>query len=255
MTSKANLPAMAIIGASVSQFLNVFKGVFIYFWPFLILYLLKDYFVISSKTVGLQNATVISLILSVVLFFCLVAVQICWYEKVITKQNFKYSFDKRSFVTLGYSLVISLFLVIGIVALTMFFGFTSKSGFLSSGFAITLTILGGLFLLSLLVRFCLIFPAIAVNNNKTRIKRSWELTKGYHIKLFFMTFGFIFIIAIPGGISNMVLTKTGLDSTFMFLLIMFFFNTFSLISTLLVTEMVGRLFVFFHVPEKIKEYL
>ena len=59
MTNKANLPAMAIIGASFSQIPNVFKGVFLYFWPFLLIYFLKDYFLISSIKNGVSNAGLI----------------------------------------------------------------------------------------------------------------------------------------------------------------------------------------------------
>ena len=131
----------------------------------------------------------------------------------------------------------------------------SKSGNLSSDFAITLTILGYLLCFSLAFRFILIFPAIAVNNPNTRIKRSWELTSGYHIKLFFFLIGFVILISIPGGIANFVMQKIGINSTFNFLVIMFFLNTLSLASILMITEMVSRLFVFFHVPDKINDYL
>ena len=110
MTDKANLPAMAIIGASFSQIPNVFKGVFLYFWPFLLMYFLKDYFLISSQSVGLGNIEWITTIASILIFLGIIAVQICWYQKVITKQDFKYSFDKRSFVTIGYSLLYGLFI-------------------------------------------------------------------------------------------------------------------------------------------------
>ncbi len=255
MTDKANLPAMAIIGASFSQIPNVFKGVFLYFWPFLLMYFLKDYFLISSQSVGLGNIEWITTIASILIFLGIIAVQICWYQKVITKQDFKYSFDKRSFVTIGYSLLYGLFIGVSILVFTMIFAFMSKEGIFSSGFAITLTILAIIFSLSLAFRFILIFPAIAVNNDKTRLKRSWELTSGYHMKLFFMMIGFTILTSIPAGIANSLLVTFGSDSVLSFLLIMFALNTLSLVSMLLIAEMVGRLFVFFHVPDKINEYL
>ena len=255
MTSKANLPAMAIIGASFSQLPNIFKGVFFYFWPFLLLYLLKDYFLISSMKGELGSVIWIPTILTILIILGIIALQVCWYQKVITKQAFKYSFDKRSFVTLGYSLLYGLFIGLSILALVMIFGFMSKADHFSTQFSITLTILGSLFCLSLAFRFILVFPAIAVNNSKTRIKRSWELTSGYHMKLFFMMIGFAILVSIPGGITNIVMQKFGIDSTFNFLIIMFVLNTLSLISILMITEMVSRLFVFFHVPDKIRDYL
>ena len=101
----------------------------------------------------------------------------------------------------------------------------------------------------------IIFPAIAVNNQKTRLKRSWELTKGYHIKLFFMMIGFVILVSIPSVLVEFLSRTMGIDSVVKFLITMFFLNTLSLVSLLLISEMVGRLFVFFHVPEKIKDYL
>jgi len=255
MTDNSNLPAMAIIGASFSQLPNVFKGVFLYFWPFLLMYFLKDYFLISSQSVGLGNTGWITSLISILIFLGIIAVQICWYQKVITKQDFKYSFDKRSFVTIGYSILYGLFIGIIFSLFTTIFAFMSKEGYFSSGFAITLTILSFIFCLSLAFRFILIFPAIAVNNTNTRLKRSWELTKGYHMKLFFMMIGFTILISIPPGIANTLLINFGSTSTLSFLSIMFILNTLSLISLLLIAEMVGRLFVFFHVPNKINEYL
>ena len=255
MTNKPNLPAMAIIGASFSQLPNIFKGVFLYFWPFLLIYFLKDYYLISSIKNGLGQVGPIISLLTIVIILCVSALQVCWYEKVITKQEFKYSFDKRIFVTLGYSLLYFLVLALAITGLTLLFGAMSKSGNLSSDFAITLTILGFIICFSLAFRFILIFPAIAVKNPNTRLKRSWELTSGYHIKLFFMIIGFVFLVSIPGGIASFVMQKIGISSTSGFLIIMFFLNTLSLISILMITEMVSRLFVFFHVPEKLNDYL
>ena len=255
MTNKANLPAMAIIGASFSQLPNIFKGVFLYFWPFLLMFFLKDYYLISSIKNGLGQVGLIVTLLTIIITLCIAALQVCWYQKVITKEEFKYSFDKRIFVTLGYSFLYILFIGLSITGLTILLGSMSKSGNLSSDFAITLTILGYLLCFSLAFRFILIFPAIAVNNPNTRIKRSWELTSGYHIKLFFMIIGFVILISIPGGIANFVMQKIGINSTFNFLVIMFFLNTLSLASILMITEMVSRLFVFFHVPDKINDYL
>ena len=255
MTNKANLPAMAIIGASFSQIPNVFKGVFLYFWPFLLIYFLKDYFLISSIKNGVSNAGLIVGLLTILITLCIIALQVCWYQKVITKQDFKYSFDKRSFVTIGYSLLYILFLGISGVGLTLALSSMSKSSHLSSDFAITLSILGFLICLSLAFRCILLFPAIAVNNSNTRIRRSWELTSGYHLKLFFMMVGFAILVSIPGGITNIVLKNIGIDSTFNFLIVMSVLNILSLVSILMITEMVSRLFVFFHVPDKINEYL
>ena len=255
MTNKANLPAMAIIGASFSQLPNIFKGVFLYFWPFLLMFFLKDYYLISSIKNGLGQVGLIVTLLTIIITLCIAALQVCWYQKVITKEEFKYSFDKRIFITLGYSFLYLLFIGLSITGLTILLGSMSKSGNLSSDFAITLTIIGYLLCFSLAFRFILIFPAIAVNNPNTRIKRSWELTSGYHIKLFFMIIGFVILISIPGGIANFVMQKIGINSTFNFLVIMFFLNTLSLASILMITEMVSRLFVFFHVPDKINDYL
>ena len=101
MTNKANLPAMAIIGASFSQLPNIFKGVFLYFWPFLLMFFLKDYYLISSIKNGLGQVGLIVTLLTIIITLCIAALQVCWYQKVITKEEFKYSFDKRIFVTLG----------------------------------------------------------------------------------------------------------------------------------------------------------
>ena len=255
MTSKVNLPAMAIIGASFSQLPNIFKGVFVYFWPFLLFLFLKDYFVISSKTGGLENTSIITTILTIFIILCISAVQVCWYQKVITKQDFKYSFDKRSFVTIGYSFLYTLFISAAAIGFTIGFAFLSEESYISSGFGMTISGIGILISISLAFRGILAFPAIAVNNSNTRLKRSWELTKGYHFNLFFMMMGFTILISIPSAFATVIITMFGVSSTFGFLLIMFFLNIIFLMSILIMTEMIGRLFVFFHVPEKIKDYL
>lgn len=255
MSAKPNLPALAIVGASLSEIPNVIKGVFLYFWPFLLLYFLKDYFLISSKEVGTDNAAFIVSILTIILMLLLIAVQVCWYQKVITKENFKYLFDKRSLITIGYSLLYFLFIGGGIFGITLLFALMSRSDMMTSDFAITITIISFFVLLSIAFRFMIIFPAIAVNNQKTRLKRSWELTKGYHIKLFFMMIGFVILVSIPSVLVEFLSRTMGIDSVVKFLITMFFLNTLSLVSLLLISEMVGRLFVFFHVPEKIKDYL
>ena len=89
-------------------------------------------------------------------------------------------FDKRSFITIGYSLLYFLCIGGGFIGITLLFALMSKSNMMSSDFAITISIIAFFILISIGFRFMIIFPAIAVNNHKTRLKRSWELTKGYH---------------------------------------------------------------------------
>jgi len=255
MTKKLNLPALAIVGASLSQFSNVFKGVFLHLWPFLLLYILKDYFLVSSKGSNFQYSNLILISFYVIIALGVISSQVCWIEKVITKQDYKYTIDKRTFVTIGYTILLGFLIFLGVTGVFILFSLMAKNGYIPSGFGIILSILLILFVISIGLRFWLIFPAVAVNNNKTRVKRSWELTKGYHLKLFFIFVGFIITIGIPGAIANMVLVNVGADSITTFLLIMFVVNTLSLLSTLMIAELLGRLFVFFHVPDKINEYI
>ena len=66
---------------------------------------------------------------------------------------------------------------------------------------------------------------------------------------------FVILVSIPSGMVEFLARTMGMDSVAKFLITMFFLNILSLISLLLISEMLGRLFVFFHVPEKIKDYL
>ena len=107
---------------------------------------------------------------------------------------------------------------------------------------------------SVMMRFSLIMPAIAMNNSKTRLSRSWKLTSGYQFKL-------LCLLAFPNallGFGQTILEKlmgTVITSFESFVVVVVVFGVLQIYSAMLIAEIQARIFVFFHVPEKMNEYL
>ena len=119
------------------------------------------------------------------------------------------------------------------------------------------TILGVVFFfywISLVSRFVLVIPAIAMRNPKTRLSRSWSLTKGYQAKLFCLLFFPYLLISmgrsiIEHGLGSLITSQESM------LVVAFIVGLIQMYSIMFVSEIQARVFVFFHAPEKIDEYI
>ena len=85
------------------------------------------------------------------------------------------------------------------------------------------------------------------------MSRSWSLTKGYQIKLLFAFMVPNLLISVP---TNIVEKSVGtiIYDELSFILFMGGVIVSSIYGVLLFAEIAGRVFVFFHVPQKFNEY-
>ena len=251
------LPALKIVGAAFGSTGDIFKHIFAKAWFILALPVLAAFFLWSSFTSEYGDGSMsggIALVLYVVFIIALIPLGICWTEKVVTKQDFKFNFDARIWPSLGYSIIILAFVYLPLI-LAVFVGFALVE---DSAFSPALaTILGVVFFfywISLVSRFSLVIPAIAMRNPKTRLARSWSLTKGYQAKLFCLLFFPYFIISIgesiiEHGLGSLITSQESM------LVVALLVGLIQMYSIMFVSEVQARVFVFFHAPEKIHEYV
>ena len=193
----------------------------------------------------------IALVLYVVFIIALIPLGICWTEKVVTKQDFKFNFDARIWPSLGYSIIILAFVYLPLI-LAVFVGFALvEDAVFSPALA---TILGVVFsLLDKPGEPPLVIPD-AMRNPKTRLSRSWSLTKGYQAKLFCLLFFPYLLISmgrsiIEHGLGSLITSQESM------LVVAFIVGLIQMYSIMFVSEIQARVFVFFHAPEKIDEYV
>ena len=257
--SKQKLPALKIIGASFGNSGVILKSIFTIFWPILLLGAAASYFLLVSYTTtshtGSQPVSgTLAMILYLALLVSFIPVTICWTEHVITKQPPRFNFDKRIIAAIGYGLlIIAIFYIPILLAIFAMFALGQEAG-MGTGLGAFLFIGFFVFWLSLTMRFSLVLPAISVGNEKTRMSRSWELTKGYQIKLLSLFVLPNILIAIPTNIIDKIMGTIIYDQT-SFILFTSFTVFLTIYGYLLFSEIAGRVFVFFHVPQKLDEYL
>lgn len=246
------LPALKIAGAAFNATGDIFKHIFAKAWFILALPVLAAFFLWSSFTSEYGDGSMsrgIAIALYIVFIVGLIPLGICWTEKVITKQDFKFNFDARILPTLGYSIIILLLVYLPLF-LAFFVGFALVE---DAAFSPELaTILGVVFFfywISLVSRFVLVIPAIAMRNPKTRLSRSWSLTKGYQAKLFCLLFFPYFIISIgesiiEHGLGSLITSQESM------LVVALIVGLIQMYSIMFVSEIQARVFVFFPCPRK-----
>ena len=119
------LPALKIAGAAFGSTGDIFKHIFAKAWFILALPVLAAFFLWSSFTSEYGDGSMsrgIAIALYIVFIIGLIPLGICWIEKVVTKQDFKFNFDARILPSLGYSIII-LVLVYLPLFLAFFVGF------------------------------------------------------------------------------------------------------------------------------------
>lgn len=253
------IPALKIMGAAFANSGTIFKHIFITFWPVLIIGAFACYFTwVSYTTTDHTGSTPISGLVAAILFFVLllsfIPTSICWTEYVITRQPVNFNFDSRIFSSLGYGILILAFLYIPIMLASFgIFALGQEAG-MGTGLGVTLIIGFVLYWVSLTMRFCLVLPAISVKNQKTRMGRSWSLTKGYQIKLTLLLILPNMLVSIPTNVIEQSMGTLIYDQ-FSFMVVTGIFVILTIYGFLLFSEIVGRVFVFFHAPQKIDEYL
>lgn len=251
------LPALKILGSAFAASGDIFKHIFAKAWFILVLPVVAAFFLWSSYTSEYGDGSMsggIALVLYIVFIIALIPLGICWTEKAVTKQDFNFNFDARIWPSLGYSIIILLFVYLPlIIAFFVAFALVEDAAF-SPALATILGIVFFFYWLSLVSRFSLVIPAIAMRNPKTRLSRSWSLTKGYQAKLFCLLFFPYFVISIGESIieHSLGFIITSQESMLVVALVVGLIQMYSI---MFVSEIQARVFVFFHAPEKIDEYL
>ena len=251
------LPALKIAGAAFASTGDIFKHIVAKAWFILALPVLASFFLWSSFTSEYGDGSMsggIALVLYIVFIIALIPLGICWTEKVVTKQNFKFNFDTRIWTSLGYTAIILCLAYIPIIfGFFVAFALVEDAAF-SPELAIILGIVFFIYWLSVISRFSLVIPAIAMRNPKTRLSRSWALTKGYQAKLFCLLFVPYFVISMGESIAQHGL-GTLITSQESMIVVALIVGLLQMYSIMFVSEIQGRVFVFFHAPEKIDEYV
>ncbi len=98
---------------------------------------------------------------------------------------FQVSFGKREFVYIGYCLLLVLILLVPAVLGMLGIVFAAKMLSLNENVVPLLALAAFLVLAVFASRLSLIFPAIAADDKEIRFKKSWELTQGNALKIFF----------------------------------------------------------------------
>jgi hypothetical protein len=251
------LPALMIAGAAFGATGDIFKHIFTRAWFILALPVLAAFFLWTSFTSEYGDGSMsggIALVLYIVFIIALIPLGICWTEKVVTKQDFKFNFDARIWPSLGYTLILLLIVYLPLIlAFFVAFALVEDAAF-SPALAMIIGFAFFFYWLSLVSRFSLAIPAIALRNPKTRLARSWSLTKGYQAKLFCLLFFPYLVISmgqriIEHGLGSLITSQESM------LVVALLIGLIQMYSIMFVSEIQARVFVFFHAPEKIDEYV
>ena len=254
-----SLPMAKILKSSFANPGNHLKSIFSVFWPVLLLGAAASYFsyvsIITTEYSGASpKSAIISTILTVLFFISFIPMNVCWVEHVITKQPPKFNFDKRIFLSIGYALLIILFYLIPISIVSVSLFTLGQEAGMGTGLGVVLIVSFGIVWLTYTYRFILVLPAIAMSNGKTRMRRSWDLTKGYQFKLLLLFIVPNILVQIPTTIVEKGIGIFIYDAiTFSFS--MSLVTIFSIYGALLYAEISARVFVFFHAPEKLDSYV
>ena len=267
------LPIGALYKACFKETVKCLKGSFTFAWMPILFNLLAGYYywVGSVSEVGIsgtvRSSNIMNLysdipsdainvfyIFSTIYYLSLVFISLSWTEHVITKNNPKWIFDirvlKYFFFTILIIFIIYIPILIGLYALGTLTTFSDISyvGAFLFGFVIFI------FTIAFANRFILVLPAISVNNPKTGFGRSFELTSGHTLKLFVCLNVFYLLITIISALIGFIGQIMMFDQI-TFMLGMLVITVTQIISLFLYNEMVGRLFVYFHMPDQLKNYL
>lgn len=190
------------------------------------------------------------------LVIALVLIQCKHSHEFITKND-------QPYPTLGKFLKFALFSIIlavvavGVGALGTVGAMVGMFAGNGDGVSIWVLLIIGAYLIALLLfsRWFLVMPAIAVDNDQTGFKRSWQLTTGSSWKLvaiFFIAFLAVGLITtIPNALAEYLLS-TDLVGRLVGGALSYWTAA---VSTIFYAEVTSRLFVYFHKPDLFADYL
>jgi len=257
--ASSKLPALKIFKAGFVKSPQIIKSMFTVFWPVIILGLVASYFtLLSSTTNNSMGAIPASQFYSLALWFffyvAMILVNLCWIEHVVKKQPPILNFDARVPTAFFYGLIV-LFLVYAPIIL-IFIGFTLViiEGEMNSWILFVIPVILSIIWIVTTMRFSLVIPAIALNNRNTRLGRSWSLTKGYQTKIFLLMCLPLICIQVPINLIQSMLGIIIFDSI-SYMIVLFVIIIMSMYGAMIISEITARLFIFFHAPEKLDEYL
>lgn len=190
------------------------------------------------------------------LTLCLIAVQCRHSEEFITKKTQRFPAPGKFAKFALFSILLAI-VVVGSGALGVFGAMIGMFAGSSDGVSIWVLLMLAAYLLALYLfsRLFLIMPALAVGNEQTRFKRSWQLTSGYSWKLvgiFFVAFVAIGLVTVVPEKLGEYLLSTDLVGGIVGGALSYWAAT---VSTIFYAETISRLFVFFHKPDLFHEYL
>jgi hypothetical protein len=266
-----NLPSLKILSYVFRNIPNSISEIFSNLWPLLLIAAVRDYYwIISHKEfsnvriykVNLYEAgtgtgelsTIAAGILSVIFVVLVIAAGINWIDKEITKAPFKFKIDARFLPTIGYNLFILIIFYMPLIIAFILVAALGIDGGLNPFFAISVFVVFFCYWGSLVARYCLVLPAIAVGNSKTRMIRSWNLTSGYQAKLFILL---VFVLFATTGINFLygLIIFYGPFDQITLMLMSIFGTILELLFYVVLYQIFARLFVFFHQPDQLKNYL
>jgi len=103
-------------------------------------------------------------------------------------------------------------------------------------------------------RFVLIQPAIAVRNAGTRLKRSWQITKGNVLKILLATLIPILSLSMLVGFAGAMVQVFQFDQISV-VASSVFLGALQLYFVMILSEVYARIFIHFLAPQKLGDYL
>lgn len=249
-----------IIAASFAQSKIILSAIFKKLWFVLALPVASAYFMTVAGANGFdqggggQISFSLSIILSLCFWFMMVPVSICWTEKVITRSTFALNFDFRILSSIGYTFLVYLIVFVPIGVLFFAFIALGREAGMNQYVAGTLFVLSAVMWWANTARFVLIQPAIAVRNVGTRLKRSWQITKGNILKILLATLIPTFSLSLLVGFASTMVQVFQFDQISV-IASSVFLGALQLYFVMILSEVYARIFIHFLAPQKLGDYL
>jgi len=248
-----------IIAASFAQSKIILSAIFKKLWFVLALPVASAYFMTIAGANGFdegaggQLSYSLSIILSLFFWFMMVPVSICWTEKVITQSTFNLNFDFRILSSIGYTILVYLIVFVPIGVLFFAFIALGREAGMNQYLAGTLFAVLAVIWWANSARFVLIQPAIAVRNLGTRLKRSWEITKGNILKILLATLIPTFSLSLLVGFASTMVQVFHFDQVSV-IASSVVLGALQLYFVMILSEVYARIFIHFLAPQKLGEY-
>lgn len=252
--------SVKIITASFAQTKTILSAVFKKLWFVLALPVASSYFMTIAGANGFnqggggQISFSLSIILNLFFWFMMVPVSICWTEKVITRSAFALNFDFRILSSIGYTLLVYLIIFVPIWILFFVFIALGREAGMNQYLAGTLFVVSAVIWWANSARFVLIQPAIAVRNVGTRLKRSWQITKGNVLKILLATLIPILSLSMLVGFAGTMVQVFQFDQISV-VASSVFLGALQLYFVMILSEVYARIFIHFLAPQKLGDYL